>query len=153
VRYSILVSDPSTLALALDLAEYGRRLWPRLQFEGAPPFERTFDDYAIFLRAILDQDRDAGLAHFRRKEEAASTEELEASLPVQVFVTLLSRVGRVDEAIEVFARRLAHLPEQALTCPGLAELCHRAGRIDRLRELSRQQGNLVTFLAAKLQGS
>ena len=36
VRYSILVTDPVVLALALDLAEYGRRLSPRLQFEGRP---------------------------------------------------------------------------------------------------------------------
>ena len=31
VRYSILVSDPATLALAVDLTEYGRRLASRLR--------------------------------------------------------------------------------------------------------------------------
>ena len=132
VRYSILVSDPAVLALALDLAEYGRRLSPRLQFEGAPPFERTFDDYRLFLKALLGEDQDAAIAHFRTKADAARGDDFESSLPAQVLVTLLARVGKLDEAIELASDRLAHLPEAALTCPGIAELCQRAGRLDRL---------------------
>lgn len=151
VRYSILVSDPAVLALALDLAEYGRRLSPRLQFEGAPPFERTFDDYRLFLKALLGEDQDAAIAHFRSKAEAARGDDFESSLPVQVLVTLLARVGRFDEAIDVASDRLAHFPESSLTCPGIAELCQRAGRLDRLAAISRRDGNLVNFMAAKLQ--
>src|SRR5262249_6950728 len=39
VRFSTVVTDPESIALAVDLTEYGRRLSPRLLFEGAPPFE------------------------------------------------------------------------------------------------------------------
>ena len=45
VRFSLLVSDPHYLALAVDLTEYGRRLSPRLQFDGAAPFQKIFDDH------------------------------------------------------------------------------------------------------------
>ncbi len=48
--------------------------------------------------------------------------------------------------------------EQALICPGLAELCQQQGRMDRqqgrmdrLAEVARQRGDMVHFLAARLQ--
>ena len=47
-------------------------------------------------------------------------------------MTLLARVGMLDQAIDVAAEQLARFPESALTCPGIAELCQRAGRLDRL---------------------
>ena len=64
---SVLVADPEVIALAVDLTEYGRRLSPRLQFEGVPPFERIFDDHGIYLRALLGRDVEAAIAHFRAK--------------------------------------------------------------------------------------
>ena len=56
VRMSPLVADPDVIRLAVDLTEYGRRLSPRLTFEGPPPFEKIFDDHRIYLRALLGQD-------------------------------------------------------------------------------------------------
>ncbi len=44
------------MALAADLTEYGRRLSPRLLFDGPPPFEKIFDDHGIYLAALLGQD-------------------------------------------------------------------------------------------------
>jgi hypothetical protein len=151
VRYSILVSDPANLALAVDLTEYGRRLSSRLQYEGMSPFERTFDDHRVFLRALLGLEVDAAIGYFRNKVEAVAGNDLESSMPAQVLVNLLIRVGRIDEAIDLAAERLGHLPEQALSCPGLAELCQQRGRMDRLAGFARQRGNLVHFLAARLQ--
>lgn len=149
VRYSIMASDPTILELASDLAEYGRRLSPRLQFEGAPPFERTFDDHLRYLRALQGQDLDEAIAHFREKAREFSIDDLESSVPAQVLVNLLARVGRLDEAIDE-AERLAHFPDAALGCPGVAELCQRSGRLDRLEAISRSAGNLVNFLAAQI---
>ena len=153
VRYSTFVSDPAILALAADLADYGRRLSPRLQFEGTPPFEQVFADHHIYFRGMMGQDVDAAISHFRKKLDAVESPDLESSMPAQVLVNLLVRVGRLDEAIDVAAARLAHLPEQALTCPGLPQLCQQRGRMDRLAEVARQQGDLVHFLAARLNVS
>jgi len=151
VRYSILVSDPAALALAVDLTEYGRRLSSRLQYEGPAPFEHTFEDHRVFLRALLGQDVDAAICHFRKKVEALVGDDLESSMPAQVLVNLLVRLGKLDEAIDLAAERLAHLPEQALTCPAFADLCQQRGRMDRLAQVSRQRGDMVHFLAARLQ--
>jgi hypothetical protein len=150
VRYSILVADPAVLALALDLTEYGRRLSSRLQYEGQPPFDRTFDDHRLFLRALLGQDVDAAISHFRTKVEAVVEDDLESSMPAQVLVNLLVRLGKLDEAIDLAAERLAQLPEQALTCPSLAQLCQQRGHMDRLAEVARQRGDMIHFLAARL---
>ena len=43
------------LGLAVDLTEYGTALSPRFLFDGPPPFEKIFDDYGIYLRALLGQ--------------------------------------------------------------------------------------------------
>jgi hypothetical protein len=151
VRYSVMVTDPAVLALAVDLTEYGRRLSPRLQYEGHPPFERTFEDHRVYLRALLGLDGDAAIAHFRAKLDAADGEDADPALPAQALVNIMVRLGRLDEAIEIASETLAHLPEAALSCPGLAELCQRAGRPDRLAEVARQQGNAVQYLSALLQ--
>lgn len=151
VRYSILVSDPEVLSLAAGLAAYGSRLSPRLQFEGAPPFERTFDDHLIYLRALLGHDQDLAIAHLQKKLGSDLADDPESTLPVQVLVNLLARVGRLDQALDLAVARLAGFPEGSLACPGIAELCTRAGRLDRLASISRQQENLVNFLAVRLQ--
>jgi hypothetical protein len=153
VRYSIMVTDRAVLALGADLAEYGRRLSPRLQFEGAPPFERTFDDHLMFLRGLLGQDVEAAIAHFRNKAQDSASADFESSIPSQVLVNLLVRLGRLEEAIDEASERLAGFPDAALSCPGVAELCQRAGRLDRLAEIARAQGNMVHFLAAQLDES
>jgi hypothetical protein len=150
VRYSILMSDPEALALAVDLAEYGRRLSPRLQFEGSPPFERTFDDHRLFLLALLGKDPTPALNHLRARLGGGDGADPDESLPAQVLVNLLSRIGRHDEALDVAAEHLGHLPDQVLSCPGLVELCRLAGRMDRLATLSRRNGNLVPYLASRL---
>jgi hypothetical protein len=151
VRHAMVVTDPAALELAADLAEYGRRLSPRLQFEGVPPFERIFDDHLIYYRALLGREVDEAIAHFRGKLAHPAEDDPARNLPAQVLVDLLARLNRLEEAIDVASEYLSGVPEGALVCPSLAELCQRAGRPDRLAELARGFGNPVTFLAGRLQ--
>lgn len=151
VRLAPMLTDPETLTLAAGLCEYGRRLSDRHKYEGEPPFEKTFDDHAVYLGALLGHDVDGALAHFRQKLAAPDPDRPEGSLPAQVLVGLLVRLGRLDEAIELAAEHLAGLPESSLICPGVAQLCQRAGQPDRLAAIARNQGDLVNFAAAILQ--
>jgi hypothetical protein len=151
VRMAILITDPEVLALAFDLTEYGRHLSPRLQFEGPPPFERIFDDHGCYLGALLGRDVEAAIAHFRAKLEPSDREAGEASIPAQTLVNLLVRVGRLEPAIEVASEHLAGLPDSALFCPGVAQLCQRAGDPRRLATIARDHQDLVNFTAALLQ--
>jgi hypothetical protein len=152
VRMSVLVTDPEVIALAFDLTEYGRRLSPRLQFEGVPPFERIFDDHGIYLKALIGRDVDAAIAHFRAKlgPPRRDPESPDSSVPAQTLVNLLVRLGRLDEAIEISSQYLSGLPDAALFCPSAAQLCQRAGDPKRLAGIARDRRDLVNYTAALL---
>lgn len=157
VRVAPLLTGSEDLERALELAEYGRLLSPRHVYEGEPPFEDVYTDHRHYLLALLGRDVDAAIAHFRAKltrprgVEEGPDEMGRDTVPAQVLVGLLARVGRLDEAIEVAAEHLAGYPEPALLCPGLAQLCHRAGRYERLARHAREHDDPVHYAAALLQ--
>jgi hypothetical protein len=151
VRTGAGLGDPESIALAADLCAYGRRLSDRLQFEGDPPFERIFDDHAAYFGAILGRDVERAVERFRAKIGTSEEPGCNSSLPAQVLVNLLAHVGRLDEAIEVATDQLAALPESALICPGVAQLCQRIGQPRRLAAIARRQGDLVNYAAALLE--
>ncbi len=84
---------------------------------------------------------------------SAATDELlqDGKAAAQILVGLLDRLGRFDEAIAVAAEHLAGVPDGALACPSIAQLCQRAGHPARLAQIARDQGDLVHYAAALLQ--
>lgn len=156
VRWSVMATDPEILRLAVDLTEYGRRLSPRLQYDSTPPFERTFEDHHVYLKALVGRDVDQAVDHFRAKLGEPGTpgeEGPEDTLPAQVLVNLLLRLDRRDEAVEVASTHLLQIPDAMLSCPSIAELCQRAGRLDRLAEVAVRTNHPVHYLAARLQAN
>ena len=159
VRLAPLLHDPEALALAAELTDYGRSLSGRHRYEGDPPFDDVYEDHSTFLKALLGQDVKAAIAHFRAKlapPPAPPSDDddgpaREDPVPAQVLVGLLVRLGRLDEAIDVAAEHLAGIPESSLFCPGVSQLCQRAGQPERLARIARDQGELVPFTAAILE--
>ncbi len=150
VRMSPLLSDPAQIRKAVELTEYGRRLSERHRYEGEPPFERLYEDQGLYLRALLGEDVDAAVAHFREKLEHPNPEYGPGPATAQVLIRLLDRVGRSDEAIEVAAEHLEGLADPGPLCPSLAQLCRRHGRLDRLARAAMARGDLVQYAAARL---
>jgi hypothetical protein len=151
VRFAIIVHEPEMIALAVDLTEYGRRLSPRLLFEGPPPFQRVFDDHGVYLGALLGCEVERAIEHFRSKLGADDDAVDGASPAAQTLVNLLVRLGRIGEAIDVASEHLAGFPAAALSCPAVAQLCERGGQLDRLVKIARDQGDLVNYAAALLK--
>jgi hypothetical protein len=151
VRSSIIVTEPQVLALAVDLTEYGRRLSPRLQFEGAPPFEQVFADHGIYLGALAGNNVEQAISHFHQKIESGAETAPEPSPAAQALVNLLVRLGRIGAALDVSSVYLAAFSESGLGCPTVAQLCERAGALDRLVKIARERGDLVNFAAALLE--
>lgn len=154
VRLALILTDPATIRQAIDLTDYGRRLSQRYQYEGDPPFEHVYEDHAVFLRALVGEDVDAAITHFRNKIAPADPDtplHPADSLPAQVLVRLLVRLERIEQAIDVGAEFLAEMPESALICPSVAQLCQRAGQPERLARIAREHGDLVGYAAAILQ--
>lgn len=161
VRMARMLPSSPEVGLAADLCHYGRRLSERYRFPEPPPFENVFEDGLVYFRAIQGEDVDAGLAHFRAKADAARFDpaagepafqtgpDPSANFPAEVYVNLLVRAGRLEEAIRFASERL---PAGArLACPSVAELCQRARRFDDLARWAQEHGDLVGFAAAILQ--
>ncbi len=154
VRASPLLKDPKAIDQAIDLAEYGSRLSPRHQYDGEPPFDNLYRDHLRYLKALAGEGVEATLEHFRGRLGPVDPEPHPGStLPAQVLVNLLSRMGQLDEAIEVASTHLRGLPDAALACPGVAQLCRRAGRLDQLAGIARDGGDLVHYAAAVVQSN
>lgn len=157
VRLSPLLTDAETIALAVGLTDYGRQLSDRHRYSGEPPFEETYADHGVYLRALISQDVDEAVAHFRSKLPVPTSPDPEdesytdpAPAQAQALIRLLVRLGRTDEAIDVATEHLAGVPEGMLACPNVAQLCQMAGRPDRLARHARERGDLVHYLAARL---
>lgn len=152
IRFARLLEEPRLLRLALDLTEYGRRLHQQFQYAGDPPFEEQYPSHALFFQALLGENLDEALAHFRGKAEG-SDPRTQGTAAVEVYVDLLARVGRpavaMDEAMRLNPEGL---PLQGLA-PTLLELAQQSGQYDRVREHCRQQGDVLGFVAALVKAT
>jgi hypothetical protein len=149
VQMSLHLPDGPEIGLARELCAYGDRLSSRFQYGGDPPFEDLYRDCGIYLAVLAGDQVEDGLEHFRAKV-AASDPENDGTLPAEVLVNLLVRLGRLEEALAVARRHLARVTDRPLNCPGVAELCQRTGDYAALAEIAREQGDPVHYLAGLL---
>jgi hypothetical protein len=148
VRFARSIDPPADeLDMALQLAEYGQKLVPQLQYAGEPPFEDYYKAHAAFFRALLDRDRENAIAYFREKLSAEGSDS-DKPIIAYVIVDLLTRIGRLDEAVDLASKYLTNLGEDVRF--SFAELCVRAGRLDALRNAARSNRDLVGFVGALL---
>ncbi|MBI1358006.1 MAG: hypothetical protein GC160_27030 [Acidobacteria bacterium] len=146
VQMSLDWHEPAMLRKVLELTEYGRRLNEMYQFKGDPPFENVYEDIGIWQRALLGEEPDAAVAHFRAK--LPPEPDPWGDPAGQALVRLLLELERYDEAIDVAIERLGDLDPARLSVPSPAEICQLAGRHDRLAELAESKGDILTFAAA-----
>lgn len=152
VRFARLLDDRKLLRLALDLTEYGRRLHSQFQYAGEPPFEENYPTHSLFFQALLGENVDAALGHFREKAEASEPRS-QGTAAIEVYVDLLARVGRTADAIDAALRLNPEgLPMQGLA-PTLLELAQQSGQYERVREHCRQQGDVLGFTAALVKAT
>jgi hypothetical protein len=145
VRFSIELTDQATLGLAAELTEYGKRLSPLFRYRGNPPFENIYEDYGLYLCAIMGEQVERGVAHFRQKAESCSDG---AAAAAQALVNLLVRLNRHSDAIDISAKFLADVDPSYLNCPTAVQLCDLAGDHTRMKQLARRNDDLLSYAAA-----
>jgi hypothetical protein len=150
VQFSIDLPVCEEMRLAQELCAYGMRLAPKFRNPGEPPFEDLYEDYHAFFSVLLGDNVEENLARFRAKAETANADE--TTLPGEVLVMLLHRLGRDAEAVQAFARYLGSVDARRLSCPSLPELCQITGDYGPLVEVSLRRGDLVNYAAGLLQG-
>ncbi len=143
--YSLEAEGNETLGLLHELCEYGKRLAPCFQSKGQAPFEHPAVDYGEYVLAMLGNDVDARVDHFRKIMDAAD-KDMVGTAPAQFLVNFLVRLQRFDEALDVAMERLKD--ERDLTCPSPIQLCRMAGDYDRLKELAKERNDLLSYVAA-----
>jgi hypothetical protein len=165
LQYCPEVSDSGLLRLFQDFCEYGKRLSPQFRVQGQPPFEDVYADYGHYAQALLlgaeetntgknacatgGTDVETHLDHFRQKL-AASDPQRVGTLPAQLLVKLLARLNRFEEALAVALAHFPNEPSNQLNCPAAMELCEAAEDFERMRELARERGDLLSYAAAAL---
>lgn len=151
VRFAVISDNPEVLRLARDLTEYGRHLGSSYQYPGRPPFEDTYPQHALFFSALLGEQVDEAVTFFKAEAEKAAAEE--DVNPVEVYISLLSRLGRAAEAIDETARLLPPGKRATDLAPTLQELAQTSGDYDRLMKVCRDRGDLLGFAAGLLSKS
>lgn len=149
LQMSIESKNDETHRRALELAEYATHLSSMYQYAGQPPFE-GFGDYAVYFRTLLGISPEDGVQYFKNKLEAEDLDRVGNA--AQLVVNLLVRLGRHQEALDVFLKYLRQADSTQLTCPNAVQLCQMAGAYDRLKEVSLEDNDLLSFAAASLQG-
>ncbi len=151
LRFTPELEHREPLRMAAEMAEYGRCLAPMFHFRGDPPFEDTYGDHAVYLRALLGEEVDKAIAHFRNKaaETAAVPRD---NAPAEVLIELLVRLGRYGEAIEASLEFFANSGETPPSCASAMQLCQMEGDYRQLRKLARDRGDLLAYTAAVIQG-
>jgi hypothetical protein len=146
-QMSLELDGGPEVLLARDLCAYGERLSTQFRNESDPPFERTYADYKVLLEIIAGIDAETGLKHFRDKIEPGIAEG--NTFPAEVYVNILLKLGRKDEAREVAKKYLA-TENRPLSCPGVFELCQQAKDFAGIADAAKQRADGVNFLAAKI---
>jgi len=150
VRFAVLAVSPPSIEKAVELADYGRRLSPRLRYDSPPPFQNTYADHYIYLNALAGREINAACSVFETRLAQAQAGTEEAYACAQALVNLLARVGRVQQAALLAVEHLAEIPESALTCPTITQLCQQSGRLDLLADWAKGAGDLAAYVAARL---
>jgi hypothetical protein len=149
--YCLELTDPAMLRLAIELSEYGKRLSPMFHYRSDAPFQNMYEDHGIYLKILLGDDVEAGLAHFRRKVEDTDPEQ-EGTAAAQILVVLLARLKRYEEAVQVSLQYLADVDANQLACPSVLQLCYMADDRDKLMQIARERQDLLGFAAGLLAG-
>ena len=102
------------------------------------------------VQALLGVDVDEHIAHFRKKVVETETA---GNWPAQILINLLVRVDRYREALEVSLEYLPGAHASEIACPTAQQLCELAGDFDRLAELARERGDVLTYVAAHLEAA
>jgi hypothetical protein len=156
VRLSPLLKDASSIAFAVQLAQYGSGLSDRFRYDGLPPFEDIYADHAIYLNALIGKDVETAVKHFQSKVQKPSVDEDQPAdpletLPAQTLVRLLARLGRIEEAISVASEHLMEIPDSYLLCPTVSALCRDANRPDLLAQAAVGVEDWALYLGARIE--
>jgi len=162
VQFARLLTDRATLAMAIELAEYGNQLEKDLQYSGQPPFEDLYPTSLLLFRATLGQQVQQAQEYFQQRAQEAAAAQADQSdesgaptstAAVETYLILLDRVGCAERALDEYSDLVATNCNLSPHAPTLLQLAERSGSWDRYLEICRERGDLLGFAAGQLARS
>ena len=147
VRVAAVVDDSAVIRMALEMCQYGRLLHSNCQFPGDDPFGDTYPDHERFFAAQLGMDVEPAIAFFEARAIQAANDQT-STLPAEVYVALLARLGRFEAATEAWVQFLSDAGNSHGLAPSLVALCEQTDDYSALADLNRRRGDLIGFLTA-----
>lgn len=147
VRISRVFKDKADIQKALDLTEYGLRLAEQFQYQGDEPFTATYPHHKLYFNALLGNDIEPALKHFREKAELLDV-QFHGTVAIDVYVDLLRRIGRPAEALKAALTMSPAAGQPAGLSLSLLQLAEEAGDFDSLLAYCRDRGDLLGYTAA-----
>ena len=144
VRFSRLLEDPEHLRLGEDLTQYGRRLDAQFQYEGDEPFVELYPHHGLYFSALLGEDVDAALEHFRDRAENVPVNEY-GLVAIETYIGLLSRLGRREEALNSALKLFGDAGYTNGQTISLLELSDKSGDFQPLIDHYRDRQDLLGF--------
>lgn len=148
-RIALIVDTLPEQIMALSFSEYGKLLDKRLQYEGRPPFEGAYMDYAKYYRALVGQNADETIAFFLEKLGAYDLHGMD-SFAIEAVLWLHWQCGQRAEALQFWRDHFQYTaPEQqGQITPSFYDLCLMAEDYEQLAEVAKNQGDSSAWAAA-----
>jgi hypothetical protein len=149
-RISRILEDEESLRLALDLTQYGKELHEQFQYEGEEPFTEIYRHHAFYYQALLGENLEEALAHFKDRSDNVNPEEW-GTAAIEIYIDLLARVGKIEEAIAVTIEKIKPGQRTMGIAPSLLELCERGGNYSPLMDACRGSDDVLGFATGLMQ--
>lgn len=149
IRFARVLSDENQIKLAIDLTEYGQRLSSQYQYENEEPFSDLYPTTRLYLNAILGNDVADAVTFFEKKARECDTYN-QGYMPVEVYIELLSRVGKPAEAMEALIELMPDASPKIGIAPTIMELANSAKDFGRFTRFCRENDDLLGFVTGLL---
>lgn len=150
IKFARICEDTRTLELALDLCDYGVRLNERFQFASEEPFGELYVSSRLFFQTLLARNVEEGLSYFKAKADGTDVYH-QGSAPVEVYIDLLSRIGRKQEALQYLIERLPPGTRTQGIAPTLFELCRAMNDYRTMIEICESKDDRLGYATALIQ--
>jgi hypothetical protein len=149
IPYCVEVTECETLHTMRELCEYGKRLSPRFQSPGNPPFTDQYAAYGHYIQALLGNDVEEHIDYFRAQARECDVDVV-GDAPGRTLVKLLAVLGQHDEALEATLNYVIEDAPYGMPVPSALQLCREGGNFTRMKELARERGDLLSYAAGAI---
>ncbi|MFH5803379.1 hypothetical protein [Alienimonas sp. DA493] len=138
-----LPPDHPAFDKVVELAEYGAKLDPTLQYPGRAPFTEFYPAHLRYLAALAGRGREEAFRYFEGRMNAADDHDRPAA--AIELVHLLKRCGETDRAVALARQELRDREDAIFS---FADLCRELDRLDALADAAKEADDPVRYAAA-----